>query len=142
MRRTFLILISVIFSMMIAIPRAEAKHGQKHGKGSPQQVVIFAPEERRIIHEYFRTNTSNLPPGLAKRHGNLPPGLQKHIRRNGQLPPGLEKRVDPFPSDLERRLPGLPPIYRRGIIGDNAVIYDPNTNAILDVIQIIAGTRR
>lgn len=142
MRRIFLVVISMIFSMTLVTPALHAKHGQKKDKKNHQQIVIFAPEERRIIHEYFQANTSNLPPGLAKRGGNLPPGLQKHLRRNGQLPPGLEKRVNPFPGELERRLPALPPIYRRGIIGDRAVIYDSNTNAILDVIQIIAGGRR
>lgn len=44
---------------------------------------------------------------------------------------------DPFPVDLERRLPPLPPIYRRGFLGDRAVIYDPATNVILDIFQLV-----
>lgn len=142
MRRLFLVLISMIFSMTLLAPAFQAgPQGKKHQKKN-QTIVIFAPEDRRIIHEYYHVNTSSLPPGLAKRGGNLPPGLQKHLRRNGQLPPGLQKRIDPFPGDLERRLPKLPPIYRRGIIDDRAIIYDSNTMAIMDVIQIITGTRR
>jgi hypothetical protein len=141
MRKPFVFVFSVIFSLTAAIPSLAA--GQGKGREKPQNgkttvTVIFGGEERRIINEYYR-GTSNLPPGLAKRNGNLPPGLQKQLRRNGHLPPGLDKRIEPFPSDLERRLPGLPPIYRRGTIGDRAVIYDSKTNAIMDVIQIVAG---
>jgi len=36
-------------------------------------------------------------------------------------------------------LPSLPTIYRRGTIGDRAVIYDTKTNTILDTINIFAG---
>jgi hypothetical protein len=121
--------------MSLFVPAVQA--AQKPHK-SKNNAVIFQPDDRRVITEYFR-NTSNLPPGLAKRGGNLPPGLQKQLRRNGQLPPGLEKRFTAFPGDLDRRLPRLPGTYRRGIIDDRAVIYDPATNTILDMINIFAG---
>jgi hypothetical protein len=35
----------------------------------------------------------------------------------------------------------LPSVYRRGTIGDSAVIYDPTTNRILDIIHLFSGTR-
>ncbi len=112
--------------------------GAKHEK---REVLVFGPQGQRIIYEYYRVNTSNLPPGLAKRGGALPPGLEKQLRRNGHLPPGLEGRIEPFPIELERQLPAIPAVYRRGTIGDRAVIYDPTTRAILDIIQIITGRR-
>jgi len=115
-----------------AVGTAQRPHKSKNA------VVIFQPDDRQVITEYFR-NTRNLPPGLAKRGGNLPPGLEKQLRRNGQLPPGLEKRLTAFPYDLNRRLPPLPTIYHRGTIGDRAVIYDTKTNTILDMINIFAG---
>jgi hypothetical protein len=124
-----------LFCITLFVPTLEA--AQKAHK-SKNGTVIFHPDDRRVITEYFRS-TSNLPPGLAKRGGNLPPGLQKQLRRNGQLPPGLEKRFTAFPDDLDRRLPRLPGTYRRGTIGDRAVIYDPTTNTILDMINIFAG---
>jgi hypothetical protein len=104
--------------------------------------VVFAPEEQRTIYEYFRGDTRNFPPGLAKRGGDLPPGLEKQLRRNGQLPPGLQKRIDPFPADLERKLAAIPPTCQRGIIGDRAIIYDKTTMVILDVLQILIDVRR
>ncbi len=141
MKKSFVYVFSMIFSLTaLSLEAAErGRAGQKQYSGKSPVVVVFGGEERRIINEYYRGYTRNLPPGLAKRGGNLPPGLQKQLRRDGHLPPGLEKRIEPFPIDLERRLPRLPPIYRRGIIDDRAVIYDPMTNAIMDVIQIVTS---
>src|SRR5262245_38028870 len=124
MRRT----LSLLVCLVLFVPSLQAVQKPNKNKNS---AIVFLPDDRRVINEYFR-NTSNLPPGLAKRGGDLPPGLQKHIQRNGQLPPGLQKRLTPFPNDLDRRLPRLPSSYRRGTIGDSAVIYDPTTNRILD----------
>ncbi len=118
-----------------------AEQGKKEQQKGAREVT-FQSKDKTIINDYFRTNTNNLPPGLAKRGGNLPPGLQKQLRRNGQLPQGLQKEFNPFPSELESRLPALPPTYQRGIIGDTAIIYDTKTRIILDVIQIITGLRR
>jgi hypothetical protein len=134
MRRTFAWLIPMIFSMTLFVPALQAKKNH-------DRAIVFEPTDRRTIIQYYRGNYSNLPPGLAKRGGNLPPGLQRQVRRTGHLPPGLEKRVEPFPVELERRLPGLPPIYRRGIIGDRAVIYDPRTMSILDALSIASARR-
>jgi hypothetical protein len=87
-----------------------------------------------MIQRYFRTERSNLPPGLAKRGGNLPPGLERHLEKYGTLPPGLQKRVEPFPERLSRELPPLP--YgcgcRRVILGDRALIIN-TANQILDM---------
>ena len=75
MRRVLLSLIC----MSLFVP---AVQGAQKPHKSKNNAVIFQPDDRRVITEYFR-NTSNLPPGLAKRGGNLPPGLQKQLRRNG-----------------------------------------------------------
>lgn len=71
---------------------------------------------------------------MAKRGGYLPPGLEKHLQRNGQLPPGLQKRVEPFPHDLDMRLPRLPALMVRVVLGRTALILDERHN-ILDVID-------
>lgn len=127
--------LSLLVGITLFAPFTDAAQRPNKSKNA---VIIFQPDDRQVITDYFRS-TSNLPPGLAKRGGNLPPGLQKQLRRNGQLPPGLEKRLNAFPYDLDRRLPRLPAMYRRGTIGDRAVIYDTKTNMILDMINIFAG---
>ncbi len=105
--------------------------------GRARVTIVFSSRDRDIIRDYYRQGNSNLPPGLAKRNGNLPPGLQKHLERNGTLPPGLQKRLTPFPDDLERRLPRLPTIYRRGALGVDIVILDRRTQKIVDIVHDI-----
>lgn len=116
-------------------------HSKDQGKlRDRERPSLFLPEERRIIREFYVTTPGRgLPPGLAKRGGNLPPGLQKHLQRNGTLPPGLQKRLEPFPADLERRLPGIPEIWRRVILGRDVILLDRRTNRILDIIENVVG---
>ncbi len=116
--------------------KGHGKHGQDQDGGSGIQ-IIFTAHDRDVIRDYYHGNSSNLPPGLAKRHGNLPPGLQKHLERDGTLPPGLQKRVQPFPDDLEGRLPRLPPVYRRVILGADIIILDRRTQKIMDIVHDI-----
>lgn len=108
------------------------------GKSRP---ASFLPEERQIIIEFFHGYSSGLPPGLAKRGGDLPPGLQKHLQRNGTLPPGLQKRLQPFPVELERRLPRLPRLWVRVILGRHVILLERRTNRILDLIEISIAAR-
>ena len=108
--------------------------GHSDDSGSATSAQLSFGRDRDVIREYYRAvPPSNLPPGLAKRGGDLPPGLEKQLRRNGHLPPGLEKKLYPFPVDLERRMPPLPPEYGRAFIGGHAVIYNKSTSLILDV---------
>ncbi len=96
--------------------------------------IVFGVHDREVIHDYYYgDDRRGLPPGLAKRGGDLPPGLQRQLMRNGTLPPGLQKRCQPFPVELERRLPPLPPDYSRVFIGGNILIVNRRTNVIADV---------
>jgi len=106
--------------------------GDKHGVR-----IVFSVHDRDTIRGYYQDRNSNLPPGLAKRNGNLPPGLQKHLERDGTLPPGLQKRVQPFPEDLERRLPRLPDTYQRVTLGVDILILDRRTQRIVDIVHDI-----
>jgi hypothetical protein len=106
--------------------------GDKHGVR-----IVFSVRDRDTIRGYYQDRNSNLPPGLAKRNGNLPPGLQKHLERDGTLPPGLQKRVQPFPEDLERRLPRLPDTYQRVTLGVDILILDRRTQRIVDIVHDI-----
>ncbi len=100
----------------------------------PRSEIIFTQEERTIVTNWFRTNRSDLPPGLAKRD-RLPPGLEKQLRERGTLPPGLQKRVQPLPFELERQLHRLPTGYRRAVIGGNVILMNEKTSVIYDIIR-------
>lgn len=128
-------------------------HGKGNGKNKHQQFqdddnssgsyerggieIVFSVRDREVIRDYYQDRYSNLPPGLAKRGGNLPPGLQKHLERDGTLPPGLQKRIQPFPPELERRLPQLPEGYRRVTLGVDIMILDRRTQRIVDIVRDI-----
>ena len=85
----------------------------------------FTPGHVRVIREYY-----------APQYRSLPPGLQKKLYRTGQLPPGWQKRMQPFPVVVERRLGPLPSYYRRGVIDNYGVVYDPRRHVIVDVTPL------
>jgi hypothetical protein len=128
---------------LVTIPLVAANgQGKAKGKGQGSRtsigVDIFIAKDRRILRDYVANYPGGgLPPGLAKRKGALPPGLQKQLRRNGRLPRGLEKKIFHFPAKLERRLSPLVPGLRRGFIGGRAVIYNPKTSVIVDVVVLL-----
>jgi hypothetical protein len=100
----------------------------------PPSEPVFTTRDVTIIQGWFRTNVSNLPPGLAKRE-TLPPGLQKQLIRKGTLPPGLQKKIQPLPIVLERQLVVLPTGYRRVVIAGNVILMEPTTGLIYDIIR-------
>ena len=92
------------------------------------------PEARVSLHLVFgQADVVILRDYYSPRYRNLPPGLQKKAARGKQLPPGWRKKFEPFPVEVDRRLPPLPAGYGRGVIDGNAVIYNSRTNVIVDV---------
>ena len=145
------IIVLVLFA--VASPGwAQGKSAEK-GKGSPPQKSetagdkirevlpasqpVFTTKEITFIQGWFRTNRSNLPPGLAKRE-TLPPGLQKQLEKNGTLPPGLQKKIQPLPMELERQLTKLPTGYRRVVIAGNVILMEPTTGLIYDIVRNVS----
>jgi hypothetical protein len=144
-RILMLSLCTLLFATIaLAVPKDHGKGKEKDRKAHESReeisestaLGIFVERDRDLIRNHFGVNRGNLPPGLAKRGGDLPPGLAKQLQRNGHLPPGLEKKVEPFPIELERRLPPLKPGLARGIIAGSAVIINTKTRVILDVFAI------
>lgn len=105
-----------------------AKHGHVDHDDRDTSVaihVVFSTHEQRVIRDHY-----------APRYRNLPRGLQKKLARTGQLPPGWQKKMEPFPAAIERELVVLPPDYRRGVIDGHAVIYNPRTQVIIDLVVL------
>lgn len=123
-----------------AMPQGNGK-GKGHNKHQDDQgenvQYGFSAHDRQVITTYYSNHTQGLPPGLAKRGGNLPPGLEKQLERNGTLPPGLQKKLEPCPVELERQLAPLPADYRRAVIGAHIVVFNRNTNIVVDVFKDI-----
>lgn len=135
----------VALSLIVAIPAAAQKAqksrepdsktaGEKIRTVLPEGQMVFTKEERVLVTNWFRTNTSGLPPGLAKRD-RLPPGLERQLREKGTLPPGLQKKIQPLPLSLEKQLRVLPTGWRRVVIAGNVIMMNEKTNAIYDIIR-------
>jgi hypothetical protein len=90
-----------------------------------QVSIVFSPREVTLIRTHY-----------GDRYSNLPPGLKKKVKRGGALPPGWQKKMQPFSAVLERQLVVLGHGHRYGIYDGHAVIYDPLTHAILDIISL------
>ena len=120
---------------------ASAEHGH-HGHDHHGDVPVFSTRHRDVIVDWFsdRRNVEGLPPGLAKKE-SLPPGLEKQLQRNGTLPPGLEKKLHPVPSGLVRRLPPPPRNTRYVILGEDVLLLDERSSAIVDIIRGIVRFR-
>lgn len=87
-----------------------------------------------------KNKNKGLPPGLAKRQ-QLPPGLQNRLAKQGRLPPGLAKRD--LPDDLQANLPPPQDGTDRIIAGNDVVLVDVATNAVLDILyDVVTGQGR
>jgi hypothetical protein len=120
--------------------KGKGKGQDKHQQGDDDQGRAyekygFRSHDRQVVTTYYSKHASGLPPGLAKRGGNLPPGLEKQLERNGTLPPGLQKKLEPCPVEITRELPPLPPTYQRSVIGAHIVVFNKNTNIVVDVMK-------
>jgi hypothetical protein len=106
--------------------------GHGKGKGSKDQDHGDQSDWR-----YFRPEDYPRVERFYSGPRDLPPGLRKKYYRTGKLPPGWEKKMQPFPPELARQLPPVPPNCERGYIDGVAVIYDRNTRIILDSVDLI-----
>jgi hypothetical protein len=131
MKRLIVVIVAAHLAGSVAVAADAGDKGQKRAK---HQRAVTARNDRLDIHVSFSTREVRLiREYYAPRYRKLPPGLQKKLARTGTLPPGWQKKMEPFPLALERDLVVLPQGYRRGVIDGHAVIYQPRTQAIIDV---------
>jgi len=101
-------------------------HADRHGDSDRDaDVCWFQPHDVQVITGYYAPHYQALPPGLAKKY-----------YRTGHLPPGWQKKIQPLPVAVERQLVPLPPDYRRGVIDGYAVVYNPRTQVMIDVVAV------
>jgi hypothetical protein len=70
-----------------------------------------------------------------ERTGQLPPGIEKKLIREGQLPPDYQTQLVPIPEDLAVRLGPIPPDARLYMYNGDAILLNPKTQAILDIVH-------
>jgi hypothetical protein len=95
----------------------------------------FRDAEIRLIVDFYRPGSGNLPPGIARK-GEFPPGIMKQLARGKGLPPGLEKKLEEFPAPLARQFPPPPAGYRRALCGNFALLLQEGTNLVVDLVAL------
>ncbi|MCX7603284.1 MAG: hypothetical protein N2036_04330 [Bryobacteraceae bacterium] len=114
--------------------RVRAERGDAASRKA-ETYPAFRDAEIRLILDFYRPGSGNLPPGIARR-GEFPPGIMKQLARGKGLPPGLEKKLEPFPEPLARQFPPPPPGYRRMICGNFALLLQDGTNLVVDLVAL------
>ncbi len=118
---------------------ARGKGRDERARAPGKQAAVhpsFRDAEIRILLDFYRPGSGNLPPGIARK-GEFPPGVLKQIARGKGLPPGLAAKLEPFPPALARQFPPPPPGYRRMICGTLALMLDDSTNLVVDVVNLV-----
>jgi hypothetical protein len=126
------LLFFVLCSVMLVADEGHGRgrgHGNNHHGDDDEDEHHFRSHDRVVIINNYQ----------ARR---LPPGLQKKLYRSGYLPRGWERDYRPFPVYVERELPPLPYGCQRGYYGGYAVVVDPKTRLIIDVMDVISEMRR
>jgi hypothetical protein len=136
MKRLLVLLLSL---SLASFAQGKGKGHNPHNRdNNDTSYRIFSTSQQNVIRGCLN-DTSNLPPGLAKRE-SLPPGLQKQLRKNGKLPPGLQKKMQSLPSHCQVNLPRLPADWQRVVLGDRVIILDP-AKRVIDWFNIALGRR-
>ena len=114
--------------------RQEVEEAEEH-KRQVEEVRAFGKHQEDTIRDWFsdQNNLRNLPPGLAKQD-HLPHGLERQLHKKGTLPPGLQRHLQPLPRSLVRLLPRVPFDVVRGVIGPHVVLFELETNEVLDIL--------
>jgi hypothetical protein len=147
---TFLFAISISFFNLMALAdpgnkghghgKGHAKsagkshgHGKTHAKKAhaksskavknTKSFKRFSTNDKTVIRNYFDKNPLSATA--------LPPGVAMNLARGKPLPPGIAKRY--LPENLVTTLPVYPG-YEYLLVGKDAVLVDPTTNVIADVI--------
>ena len=114
--------------------RQMVEEAEEH-KRRVEEVRAFGKHQEDTIRDWFsdQNNLRNLPPGLAKQD-HLPHGLERQLHKKGTLPPGLQRHLQPLPRSLVRLLPRVPYDVVRGVIGPHVVLFELETNEVLDIL--------
>jgi hypothetical protein len=110
------------------------RHGHHHYRGP-----YFNDQRVTMIRNYYTpAELDSLPPGLRKhieRTGHLPPGLEKKLVINEPLPPEYVPYMVPAPPPLINTMGPLPPDSQLYLYNGDAVLVNPKTQAVLDVVH-------
>jgi hypothetical protein len=86
---------------------------------------FLPPRDVWLVSDYY-----------AKRYRPLAPGVATHYYRTGPLPAGWKGQLESLPTTLDGRLVALPEGQLRAVVGGSLIVYDPQTQMILDTVVL------
>jgi Ni/Co efflux regulator RcnB len=101
---------------------AQAQHGNEHA----QQYHFRQQDTQKLRQHYNQTNY---------RH-QVDASHRAHLVRGGHLPSDWHAHIHPLPPQYVRELPPPPAGYLMGYYDGYAVVYNPNTGLILEVVNV------
>ncbi len=134
-------LVALVVLALVATPALAGKPDKKKkdkGHGADVDVtIVFAPEQREVVQEYFvgKHGRGHCPPGLAKKNnGCLPPGQAKKRYAIGRPCPA-DIVIHELPAELRVRIGVAPSGYRYGVIDGDVVKLAVGTLLVVDAID-------
>jgi len=88
----------------------------------------FRPEDRDHFSSHYRSNIKDWEKHPDRRH---------HIRAGERLPSDYRSRLKSVPASYYRTLPPPPPGYRFGYYDGYVVAYNPTTQIVADVLDLV-----
>src|ERR1700682_5172541 len=117
---------------------AQARNGQARGQAATNQSrpsnTQFSTQDRQTTSDWYNQNQAHPSAGF-RQQDRLPPDLESRRRLASRLDPQLQKKVQPFPSDLRRRLPVPASGYRYAAGGGHVTLRDKK-NQLQDIIHV------
>lgn len=106
----------------------DARRGDDRGRGNERPDYHFRPEDRGRFSSHYQSNIKQMQKHPDKRH---------HIRAGERLPSDYRSRLKSVPASYYRNIPPPPPGYRFGYYDGYVVAYDPTTQIVADVLDLI-----
>lgn len=120
--------------------RGEDNNGEGRGHEKKYQQGYEKPRYHPN-QRYFRDEDDQRLVQYYDGPRELPPGLRRKYYRNGTLPPGWQARFRPMPVALIQQLPPVPYGYERGYYDGYAVVLNPRTRILYDVVDVLGALR-
>jgi Ni/Co efflux regulator RcnB len=113
----------------------DARRGDDRGRETDNQgrrdekpEYHFRPEDRGRFSSHYQGNIKQMQKHPDKRH---------HIRAGEHLPSDYRSHLKSVPASYYRNMPPPPPGYRFGYYDGYVVAYNPTTQIVADVLDLV-----
>ena len=104
--------------------------GDDHDRRDEKSNYHFRSEDRDRFSSHYRGNIRQMEKHPDRRH---------HIRAGERLPSDYRSRLKSVPTSYYRNMPPPPPGYRFGYYDGYVVAYNPTTQIVADVLDLVGA---